>query len=106
MARVQIALLLAASDMDQAAAAARALEDAEDGPLARALETAMAVCYMRAFTKSSLGTLPKEFVPTEPGEAERHASLKRLRDQFYAHTDMASGRQAQVTVEGVEGTTL
>ena len=106
MARVQNALLLAASDMDQAAAAARALQDATDWALARALETAMAVCYMRAFTKSSLGTLPDEFLPGEPGDAERHASLMRLRDKFYAHTDVASGRQAQVTIEGVEGTTM
>jgi hypothetical protein len=48
--KLQRALLLAASDLEQAAAAARAL-DAEQSnlPLMRALETAIVVCYSRAF---------------------------------------------------------
>jgi hypothetical protein len=58
LAKLQEALLLAGSDMDQATAAARALQSETEYLLARALETAIAVCYMRAFTQSSLMTLP------------------------------------------------
>jgi hypothetical protein len=46
----QRALLLAASDMEQDKAAAQRLTIEEDGLLARALETAIAVSYMRPFT--------------------------------------------------------
>jgi hypothetical protein len=61
--RQQHAVLLGASDMRQAAAAARALEHESDGDLARALETAMMVCFMRPFTKSDL-QVRAEFFPT------------------------------------------
>jgi hypothetical protein len=63
LAKLRTALLLAGSDMDQAVAAARALQNESDGLLARALETAIAVCYMRPFTQSSLMALPPEFSP-------------------------------------------
>jgi hypothetical protein len=101
--KLQTVLLLASSDMDQAAAAARTLEAETDGVLARALETAMAVCYMRAFTTSSLMTLPNQFVPTTSPDAELHARLRDLRDKVYAHTDRASGRSASMKISGVDG---
>jgi len=66
--KLQTVLILAARDiMDQATAAAAALQadKSTNEAYRRALETAMAVCYMRAFTKSSLMTLPAEYVPTE-----------------------------------------
>ena len=54
----QRALLHAAADMDQAIAAAHALEaESRHVALMRALETAIAVCYARAFTTSSLLSL-------------------------------------------------
>jgi hypothetical protein len=75
--KLQTVLLLAASDMEHAAAAARALEaEADDLPLMRALETAIAVCYTRAFTASSLMTIADAYVPTEPADAELHEFLR------------------------------
>jgi hypothetical protein len=90
--KVQLALLLAWSDMNQAAAAARALEHETDGTLARALETAMAVCYMRPYTKADLA-LPNKYVPTDVDAKVIHDDLKTLRDKEYAHTDKESGRR-------------
>jgi hypothetical protein len=104
--KLQRVLLLAASDMEQAAAAARALEKETDGTLSRALETAMAICYMRPFTKSSLLRLPVEYVPNAQPDSEFHEGLSELRDTVYAHTDKASGRRASLTtrvVEEIEG---
>lgn len=106
LAKLQNVLLLAASDMAQAAAAARALEVEEEYQLARALETAIAVCYMRPFTQSSLTTLPAEFEPTAPAEAEIHAELHRLRDQVYAHTDKAGGRSSSMDISSVADETV
>src|SRR6266699_213355 len=78
-----LALLLAASDMDHAEAAARALEkEAYDVSLMRALETAIAVSYVRAFTKSSLMTLPDDYVPTTSPDAELHEWFRDRRDQL------------------------
>ena len=53
LSKLQTALLLAASDFDQAAAAAARALDAEEEDLAlmRALETAIAICYSRAFSE-------------------------------------------------------
>ena len=101
LSKLQTALLLAAADMDQASAAARALDaESEDVALMRALETAVVVCYMQAFTKSSLGTLPREYVPaSEPV----HTDLKRLRDKVYAHTDVASDRSTSTQAATREG---
>ena len=99
--KLQKALLLASSDLEQAAAA-RALERESDGMLARALETAMIVCYFRPYSTSSLKTLPDQYVPTTSPDSERHAILKELRDQVHAHTDKASGRtvSVQMSVDG------
>lgn len=88
----QRALLLGASDMRQAAAAARALEHEEDVDLARALETAMMVCFMRPFTRSDL-QVRDELWPTGE-DRKRLDEIKRHRDKIYAHTDKESGRWA------------
>jgi hypothetical protein len=90
--------VLAASDMNQAAAAARALASEEnDHDLMRALETAMAVCYARPFRpprSSGLGHLdPRKWAPDER-MSWLHAELLALRNHTYAHTDEASGRDA------------
>jgi hypothetical protein len=90
--KLQRVLLLAASDMEQTIAAANALDHEEDYQLARALETAMATCYARGFTTSTLMTLPREYRPTDPGDADLHKKLHDLRDNTYAHTDKESGR--------------
>jgi hypothetical protein len=92
------ALLLAASDMDQAATAARALrEESEDHNLMRALETAIVVCYARAFTQSSLFRLSRtEYEPSDSRLADIHHTLYALRDSVYAHTDRESGRSASI----------
>jgi hypothetical protein len=104
LVKLQQALLLAASDMDHAEAAAHALEDeGEDLALMRALETAIAVCYARAFTQSSLMTLPREYLPEEPSDRELHRYLADLRDTVYAHTDKASGRKASTTMTAETG---
>lgn len=91
-------LVLAFSDMRQAEAAARALSelpDAEDGgALARALETAIAVCYYRPFdAKNKTGFLRKNWRPEREEGREVHRQLRKLRMQVYAHTDPAGGRK-------------
>jgi len=95
----QRALLLGGSDMDQAMAAAKALEDTQDAHLARALETAMTICFMRPFTASDL-QVPSKFFP-EAGEGEdAFWAVKALRDKVYAHTDDHGGRTAgPITVD-------
>ena len=96
-------LILASQDMDQATAAIRALEqEPPNTPLSRALETAIAVSYMRPFTESSLGTLPANYVPTNPPDSIRHADMHWLRDKLYAHTDKEGGRGGSVQFLGVE----
>jgi hypothetical protein len=96
----QRALLLGGSDMRQAAAAARTLEHEQDVNLARALETAMTVCFMRPFTRSDL-QVPKRWWPT--GQDATHLDeVKAHRDKVYAHTDVAGGRWAE-TVEYTTG---
>src|SRR6478672_2194914 len=97
----QRALLLAASDMEQAAAAAQALDaESADVSLMRALETAIAVCYARAFTQISLHRLNRaEYEPAEPHLAELHRALIAHRDNVYAHTDKKSKRTAALIIE-------
>src|SRR5436190_5915133 len=70
---------------------ARALDaETDDYNLMRALETAIAVCYARVFTTSSLLRLDlDEFEPAEPALAELHQWLYKLRAKVYAHTDKA-----------------
>jgi hypothetical protein len=98
----QTALLLAASDMEQTVAAAHALAAEQEKDLARALETAIVVCYMRPFAGGDLG-LSADDIPTEPGEAQRHESLKKQRDRVHAHSDKASGRKVQIQISGFDG---
>jgi hypothetical protein len=100
--RQSLAYQLAADDMSQAIAAAMALrKEQDDRNLMLALECAMAVCYMRAFTKSTLMTVPRKFVPAvSRGYSEQHVELhewfEERRDAAYAHTDKESGRAAAV----------
>jgi len=100
--RQTLAYQLAADDMGQAMAAAMALRDEEDDRnLMLALECAIAVCYMRAFTKSTLMTVPQKFVPAiSRGYSEQEVALhqwfREHRDSAYAHTDKDSGRIAAV----------
>jgi hypothetical protein len=101
LVRQQHAVLLGASDMRQAAAAARALEHESDGDLARALETAMMVCFMRPFTKSDL-QVRAEFFPTGR-DLEHLQNIKAHRDKVYAHTDEEAGRWAEAVLYTVEG---
>lgn len=92
---------LAADDMSQAIAAAITLRDEEGNRnLDRALECAMTICYMRAFT-SKLLTVSGKFVPsTDRGysaqDVELHEWFEEHRDKAYAHTDEDSGRMATV----------
>jgi hypothetical protein len=101
----QRVLLLAAADMNHARAAARALDvEANDVDLMRALETAIAVSYARAFTQSSLLRLDADtYEPLDPELAEIHRQLCKLRDKVYAHTDKDGGRSASVTVQSATG---
>jgi hypothetical protein len=97
-----LAYQLAADDMGQAIAAAIALREEEDNRnLMLALECAIAVCYMRAFTKSTLMTMPRRFVPSvkrgySEQDVELHKWFAHRRDTAYAHTDKESGRKAEV----------
>jgi len=97
-------LLLAASDMNQAAAAVAALRDTEDGierdSLRRALATAIPVCYGRVFTQSNYGAAEEDDKP-KGKDLELHGVLMESRNKVYAHTDKESGRYATVYV--VEG---
>jgi hypothetical protein len=100
-------LLLARFDMQQAAAAAKALNvEAYDVALIRALETAIAVSYARPFVTSSLLRLNEaEYVPEDVQLAKLHAFVLDLRDKVYAHTDKQSGRDAEILfATGSEGT--
>jgi hypothetical protein len=98
----QVALLLGASDMRQAAAAARALEHEQDVDLARALETGMMVCFMRPFTRSDL-QVPEKWWPT--GKDREHLNeIKAWRDKAFAHSDFAAGRWAEAVSYGEDET--
>jgi hypothetical protein len=102
--KLKTALLLAAFDMDQAAAAARALRsEAHDVPLMHALESAIAVCYSRAFSQSTLVRLTDGHKPIAPADVELHEFLVERRNKAYAHTDRKSGRAASVRVVGDAG---
>lgn len=91
-------LLLAREDMEQAAAAARAVIAwmPPDVALMRALETGMAVSYARPFVDATLpgARLSKADRPTSEGERELHDLLLWFRRKVYAHTDAESGRNA------------
>ncbi|MGB2875792.1 MAG: hypothetical protein WBB76_10005 [Gaiellaceae bacterium] len=99
-----VKLILAGSDMDQAAAAARELiklndQGVEEVPLRRALETALVVCYMRPFTASSSMAVSSKYIPKDPPDSELHTWLWERRHKAYAHTDaVASGRTASAKI--------
>jgi hypothetical protein len=97
-------LLLAAEDMDQATAAATRLREdtSNDAAWRRALETAMAVSYMRPFTTGAW-KLPGKYVPKAAPEKDLHRDLKDLRNRVYAHSDEASGRSASMTTKATSG---
>jgi hypothetical protein len=80
--------------MRQAVAAARLLQVTSDVHGARALETALVVCYARPFgSNDGIGPLSREtYAPVGTGELTLHKDLLWLRDKAYAHTDKASGR--------------
>jgi hypothetical protein len=102
--RLKESLILAAEDMDQATAAAGALrtDTGDDDAWTRALETAMAVSYMRPFI-SGAWKLPGKYVPRARAENKLHQGLNDLRNKVYAHSE--SGRTASmktvVTSEGI-----
>lgn len=95
--KLKESLILAAEDMDQATAAAVALrtDTSDDEAWRRALETAMAVSYMRPFTAGAW-KLPGKYVPRAKAGNELHRRLDHLRDKVYAHSDEASGRSASM----------
>jgi urocanate hydratase len=95
--KLKESLILAAEDMDQAFAAAVALrtDTSDDETWRRALETAIAVSYMRPFT-SGAWKLPGKYVPKGQAENELHRRLDDLRDKVYAHSDESSGRSASM----------
>jgi hypothetical protein len=99
-------LLLAVGDMDQVIEAAQAIQrteerDPENMELVRALETAVAVCYWRPFTNSSIGRLdPEADAPEDDDLRELHWELKTVRDKVYAHTDEEAGREVNVREMG------
>lgn len=94
-------LALASADMAQAAAAAELLMgnvDAGDASIARALETAISVCYARPWLSSNnWGRLKKAWLPDDNGERDLHNQLVDLRKQTYAHNDTAGGRAPSAT---------
>jgi hypothetical protein len=96
------ALQFGVSDLDQARAAAQMLQNTSDLALARALETAIVVCFMRPFTNRDV-RLPEGWLPPaedQSDDALAFRALDALRDKVYAHTDRDSGREAgPITVE-------
>ena len=105
--KLKESLILAAEDMDQTTAAAVALrsDTSDDENWRRALETAIAVSYMRPFTTGAW-KLPNKYVPRARGPKELHTRLNDLRNKVYAHSDKASGRSASMktvtTSAGIE----
>lgn len=95
--RLKESLILAAEDMNHATAAAVALrtDTSDDENWRRALETAMAVSYMRPFTTGAW-QLPGKYVPRARAALELHRQLEVLRNKVYAHSDEASGRSASM----------
>jgi hypothetical protein len=97
-------LILATEDMDQATEAAVALrtDTSDNAAWRRALETAMAVAYMRPFTRGAW-RLPKKYLPASSTGRDLHKRLKQLRNRVYAHSDKASGRSASMTITATTG---
>jgi hypothetical protein len=92
-------LALAVSDMRQAAAAARLLNQQEDFHARRALETAISVCYARPWIDSNRGgKLKAKWRPTAGPDRDLHNRLLDFRHKTYAHTDPTGGRSALADV--------
>jgi hypothetical protein len=89
--------MLAAQDMEDARDAADRLQAA---PRVRPLETALAVCYARPWTKSSIGQLGEQWLPEDGEGLKRHRDLIRLRNKLYAHTDDDLGARGIRDVSG------
>ena len=87
-------LVLAQSDLAQAAAAATALMNEHlNGDLCRALETAIVVCYVRPFTRANnIKPLGEQWYPELPSARALHDLLMAMRDQVYAHNDRTEFR--------------
>jgi hypothetical protein len=102
--KLKESLILAAEDMDQATAAAVALraDTGDDDAWTRALETAMAVSYMRPFTTGAW-KLPSRYVPKAGAAGEFHRALNELRNKVYAHSDAGSRTASMKTVATSEG---
>jgi hypothetical protein len=103
--RLKEGLILAAQDMADANAAANALRTDTSGDEAwrRALETAMAVSYMRPFTKGAW-RLPGKYEPKGGDDWQGlHDALRDLRNKVYAHSDEASGRSGTMTTKATDG---
>jgi hypothetical protein len=112
-------LVLAAADMRQASAAARALQrehaaggDDQRSELIRPLETGMTVCYARAFAATRRArTLPDQFRPADGKERTLHFDLMEWRHALHAHISNDPRRAGDVTAgfdpsTGLGGTML
>ncbi len=103
------ALLFGAVDMQHASAAARAVAaETEDINLMRALEAAMAVCFMRPYTKCDF-RLPADMFPPDEDESQDallFRMLETFRDTVYAHTDAGGGRKASPVEAVIDGETV
>src|SRR5262245_52415108 len=85
---------LAISDMRQAAAAARLLNEQDDFHARRALETTISVSYTRPWLDSNQGgKLKAKWLPDPGPDRDLHDRLVSLRHKAYAHTDPAGGRR-------------
>jgi hypothetical protein len=102
--KLKESLILAAEDMQQASRAANALrtDTSDDEAWRRALETAMAVCYMRPLTTGAW-KLPNKYVPEASPNRDLHVRLRDLRNEVYAHSDEASGRSASMQTTSTKG---
>jgi hypothetical protein len=88
-------LALALSDMSQAAAAARLVNQQLDHHARRALETAISVSFARPWIDSNRGgKLKAKWRPAAGPDRDLHNRLLDLRHKTYAHTDPAGGRSA------------
>jgi hypothetical protein len=102
--RLRESLILAAEDMAQANVAAVALrtDTSDDEVWRRALETAMAVSYMRPFGTGAW-QLPGKYLPKTFPSSEVHEGLKILRNKVYAHSEELSRRRAWMTMKATSG---
>ncbi len=96
-------LVLAVSDLYQAAAAAHLLVQQIDPHARRALETAISVCYARPWSEMNRsGTLGKKWLPAAGADRDLHYRLIELRKKTYAHTDPVGGRKGVAHYMGDE----